>query len=272
MDKNSNSYVVVFAVAVCAVCAVALASTFTAFKGQIEANEQFDQQKNVLIATGLYARDQARSDAELRQLFEQQVRAKVLEVKRGLVDVPTRRGGVESTEKVERVVAMVETDYEVAELAELVRAESRKKDPATRREFATIYQRVDEAGATIAWCIPISGYGLWSTLYGFLALEPDLATVKGITFYKHAETPGLGGEVDNLGWQRQWPGKQVLDERGNVVGVSLKKGRVDESVPQEKLHMVDGLSGATITSNGVTRFVRADLERFEPYFKTLRKS
>ena len=129
-----------------------------------------------------------------------------------------------------------------------------------------IYRRKSPSGETEAWCIPISGYGLWSTLYGFLALEPDLNTVKGITFYSHAETPGLGGEVDNPSWQAQWPGKQILDARGQLVGVSLKKGAVDESIPFEQAHQVDGLSGATITSNGVTNFVLSDLQRYEPYF------
>ncbi|MGE0142100.1 MAG: NADH:ubiquinone reductase (Na(+)-transporting) subunit C [Planctomycetota bacterium] len=272
MDKNGNSYVVFFAVAICAVCAVALASTFSAFREGIESNELFDQQKNVLIATGLHSKDQVRPDKELRELYAKSIRAKVLEVERGAVDVPVKRAGVETVDKVEQVLAMKETEHKVEDLAALMRAESKKPDPKQRREYVPIYQRVDDAGNTVAWCIPISGYGLWSTLYGFLALEPDLATVKGITFYKHAETPGLGGEVDNLDWQRQWPGKKVLDARGQVLGVALKKGKVDTAIAAEREHMVDGLSGATITSNGVTKFVKADLERYEPYFKTKRKN
>jgi Na+-transporting NADH:ubiquinone oxidoreductase subunit C len=267
LDKKSNAYVVTFAVAVCAICAVCLAAAYNTFSDRITANELFDQQKNVLIAVGLYERGSAKSDAELRQLYDQRIEAKVLEVKRAGVERRVKRAGVEKTETVDQVVDMVATEYAVADLKNLQRDESRKKDPAARREFATVYRRLGPDGAeTEAWCIPISGYGLWSTLYGFLALEPDLKTVKGITFYKHAETPGLGGEVDNPNWQAQWPGKQTLDAQGHVVGVELKKGVVDPTVAREKAHMVDGLSGATITSNGVTNFVKADLVRYEPFF------
>jgi Na+-transporting NADH:ubiquinone oxidoreductase subunit C len=267
LDKKSNAYVVTFAVSVCAVCAVCLAAAYTSFKDRIAANELFDQQKNVLIAVGLYERGSAKSDAELRQLYQQRIEAKVLEVKRAKVERRVKEGGVEKTVQADEVVDMVATDIAVEDL-KLRQRDEQKKPAGQRREFATVYRRLDSSGAqTEAWCIPISGYGLWSTLYGFLALEPDLNTVKGITFYKHAETPGLGGEVDNVNWQAQWPGKKVLDEHGKLVGVSLKKGFVDDSIEREKLHQVDGLSGATITSNGVSNFVKADLERYEPYFK-----
>ncbi|MGA0058431.1 MAG: NADH:ubiquinone reductase (Na(+)-transporting) subunit C [Planctomycetota bacterium] len=266
MDRKSNAYVVTFAVTVCAISAVCLSAAYNTFAADIAANELFDQQKNVLIAVGLYERTEPKSDEELRNLYDNFIEEKVLQVKREDVERPVKQGGVEGTETQEEVVDMVETEYLIADLAGLRREEG-KKPEVDRREFATVFRRKDDAGATVAWCIPISGYGLWSTLYGFLALEPDLATVKGITFYKHAETPGLGGEVDNVNWQAQWPGKSVLDAQGNVVGVQLKKGVVDSSVAYEKSHMVDGLSGATITSNGVTKFVKSDLERYEPFFK-----
>ena len=79
--------------------------------------------------------------------------------------------------------------------------------------LAELYRGTGADGGTL-YCIPISGYGLWSTLYGFLALEADLDTVRGITFYEHKETPGLGGEVDNPSWQAQWKGKKILDASG----------------------------------------------------------
>ena len=98
------------------------------------------------------------------------------------------------------------------------------------------------------YVLPISGKGLWSTLYGFLALEGDANTVRGITFYQHGETPGLGGEVDNPQWQAAWKGKTILDDKGGLVSVTVKKAKIDPSIPAEKHHYVDGLSGATITS------------------------
>jgi Na+-transporting NADH:ubiquinone oxidoreductase subunit C len=97
----------------------------------------------------------------------------------------------------------------------------------------------------------VYGKGLWSTLYGFLSVEADKATVRGITFYKHAETPGLGGEVDNANWKQLWHGKQAFDSDG-AVALGVIKGKA----PAEDPHAVDGLSGATITSNGVDDMVK----------------
>lgn len=102
--------------------------------------------------------------------------------------------------------------------------------------------------------LPIYGRGLWSTLYGYLALTRDLTTIAGITFYQHQETPGLGGEVDNPRWKELWRGKQALDAQGRVA-IQVIKGAVDSTRP-EAIHRVDGLSGATLTTRGVDHLVR----------------
>jgi Na+-transporting NADH:ubiquinone oxidoreductase subunit C len=106
--------------------------------------------------------------------------------------------------------------------------------------------------------------GLWSTLYGYLALEPDARTIQGLTFYKHGETPGLGGEVDNPRWKALWPGRLASDEDGTPK-IAVVKGRAG-SVSEDPYH-VDGLSGATITSNGVTNLMHFWLGKngFGPY-------
>lgn len=272
MDRNSNSYVITFAVSVCVILAIGLAATYNGLSDRIASNELFDQQKNILSAVGLYdkANDAKKSRAELEHLLAKYVRGEVLEVERAPVTERVREAGVESDVQVVRVVDVRRTDHAVEELRALRRAEAKKRDPAQRRELVPFYRRVDDAGNDVAYCIPISGYGLWSTLYGFLALDADLDHVRGITFYKHAETPGLGGEVDNPGWQAQWRGKRIRDEAGRLVSVAVKKGKVDPTVEGEKLHMVDGLSGATITSNGVTRFVERDLRTYEKYFQKLK--
>ena len=112
--------------------------------------------------------------------------------------------------------------------------------------------------------IPISGKGLWSTLFGYFAIDSDnYSTVKGITFYKHKETPGLGGEVSKKWFQSNFVGKEVY-ENNNLKSVKVAKaGYADKN----SLYEVDGISGATITSNGVTAFLLRDLKRYENYFK-----
>ncbi|MGB1091860.1 MAG: NADH:ubiquinone reductase (Na(+)-transporting) subunit C, partial [Oceanobacter sp.] len=99
--------------------------------------------------------------------------------------------------------------------------------------------------------LPVHGYGLWSTLYGFLALEGDMDTIVGLGFYSHAETPGLGGEVDNPKWKSLWVGKEVFGDQGEIE-ISVVKGSAEPGNP----YQVDGLSGATLTSRGVHNLVR----------------
>jgi len=143
-------------------------------------------------------------------------------------------------------------------------------DPATintevDKENLPIY--VDKKdGIVNGYAIPISGKGLWSTLYGYFAIEPDGVTAKGITFYAHKETPGLGGEVEKPWFQNNFVGKRFIDEDGNLVGIKVIKGKADPGSPYE----VDGISGATITSKGLESFLVDDLEKYEPFFRKIR--
>jgi len=137
-------------------------------------------------------------------------------------------------------------------------------------EGLPLYLRKD--GETVeAYAIPISGKGLWSTIYGYMALEPDGATVKGVTFYKHGETPGLGGEIEKAWFLDNFPGKKIVDGKGKLASISIAKGKAAENAPAGMLdHYVDGVSGATLTGKGVTAFIRADLERYDAFFSKVR--
>jgi len=121
-----------------------------------------------------------------------------------------------------------------------------------RENFQTVYLHYenDDLNAII---LPVRGYGLWGTMKGYLALRPDFKTIIGLEFFDHKETPGLGGEIDNPKWKAIWKGKEVFSNSGDVV-ISVIKGSVDKSSNQSK-YQVDGLSGATITSNGVTNLL-----------------
>jgi Na+-transporting NADH:ubiquinone oxidoreductase subunit C len=125
-------------------------------------------------------------------------------------------------------------------------------------------------GAVDAIILPVEGQGLWSTLYGYLALAPDTRTVRNIIFYQHGETPGLGGEVDNPRWKALWKGRLAFDEGWNPK-IAVIKGRAGP--PEEDPHRIDGLSGATLTSNGVTNLVQFWLGEhgFGPYLEATRR-
>ena len=136
----------------------------------------------------------------------------------------------------------------------------------TKKENRPIYVDRRE-GAIQGYAIPISGKGLWSTLYGYFAVEPDGVTAKGITFYAHKETPGLGGEVDKSWFKDNFIGKRFVNENGELVGIKVVKGKAD---PNNK-YEVDGISGATITSKGVETFLASDLKKYETFFKNIRQ-
>jgi Na+-transporting NADH:ubiquinone oxidoreductase subunit C len=138
-----------------------------------------------------------------------------------------------------------------------------------RENYAVIYLVEGEGGELDKIILPVHGYGLWSTLYGFVALEADANTVAGLGFYEHAETPGLGGEVDNPRWKALWPGKQVYKD--GTVKIGLVKGSVDPAGANADWE-IDGLSGATLTARGVTNLVQFWLgeDGFEPFLENLR--
>lgn len=135
-----------------------------------------------------------------------------------------------------------------------------------------LYVVFPEGGHLARYAIPISGYGLWSWIYGFLALDGDGKTVAGVTFYQHGETPGLGGEVEKEWFQSQFAGKKIVDEQGNFVSVTVVKGKAKDVMPDRLDYAVDGISGATITAFGVRDFIRADLLKYEPLSSHLRQT
>lgn len=132
-----------------------------------------------------------------------------------------------------------------------------------------IYKEGDEV---VAYCFPIVGKGLWSTLYGYFALEPDAKTVRGISFYEHGETPGLGAEIEKDWFLENFEGKKIWnDEANRLQPVEVVKGKVSDKYSGEKAdYYVDGISGATMTSKGVTEMVDREIRKYESYFKKIR--
>jgi|TARA_B110000196_G_scaffold319493_1_gene337713 Na+-transporting NADH:ubiquinone oxidoreductase subunit C len=142
-------------------------------------------------------------------------------------------------------------------------------DPKLNVNLFPLYRKVVD-GKIEGYAIPISGKGLWGTMYGYFSIEPDGATAKGITFYKHIETPGLGAEVDKPWFQQNYVGKKFIDKNGQLVGIQAIKGKVDDS-SSESYHQVDGISGATMTSKGLNNFLLKGLTIYNPYFEQVRK-
>ncbi len=137
-------------------------------------------------------------------------------------------------------------------------------------EQLPVYLRVVD-GEFQGIALPVAGKGLWSTVFGYIALEPDLNTVLGIQFYKHGETPGLGGEVEKKWFTNNFIGKKIRNNKDEIIGVEVLKGKVDNS-KKDSIHQVDGISGATVTSKGVTIFLKDDLKRYEAYLNKVKEN
>jgi Na+-transporting NADH:ubiquinone oxidoreductase subunit C len=116
-----------------------------------------------------------------------------------------------------------------------------------------------------SYIIPVNTRGLWGKIFGYLALNSDGSTVTGFTVYKHSETPGLGGEIEKRWFQKNFEGKKILDKAGSFASISIAKGFLPESFPQDKLpNYVDGISGATLTGKYLTTGLKNVLQAYEP--------
>lgn len=131
---------------------------------------------------------------------------------------------------------------------------------------------VENNGLVESYAIPFSAYGLWSWVYGYIAFEGDGETVKGLTVYKHGETPGLGGEVEKSWFQAQFVGKKITNSQDRFVSVGIIKGKVSEKIKEEdQPNYVDGISGATLTSQGMEKYLKIEIGKYEKFAQKLRK-
>lgn len=231
--SHSTGYIIGFAAGICLVCAIFVAGSAVALKDRQEANVLLDKQKNVLSVSGHMPEDT--SATAIRSTYDKHIRPKVVNLQTG--DYVTDIDPTTYDQREARETPSLSREAPAGNAAKVLRIPNN----------GLMFQVVD--GEKVESIIlPIEGKGLWSTLYGFLAIAPDGSTVKGLTFYQHAETPGLGGEVDNPRWKSLWVGRRIFDDKG-VMALKVVKGAAGP-VEQDP-HHVDGLSGATITARGV---------------------
>ncbi len=253
--QHSTLYTIVFAAIICLVCAVFVSGTAVSLKEKQEENKILDRQKKVLVVAGLMEEGSNWSTEKIKSTFSKNIQVKVVELKSGAYATD-----IDATTFDQRKAAKDPATSSVAP--------TNKAKVARIPTHALVYHMM-ENGQPNKLIFPVEGKGLWSTLYGFLALEKDVQTVAGITFYEHGETPGLGGEVDNPKWKALWPGRKAFDEAGQAK-IEVLKGPAG-SVAQAP-YSIDGLSGATITGRGVTHLVRFWLgaNGFGPYLTKFR--
>ncbi|CAM5335706.1 Na(+)-translocating NADH-quinone reductase subunit C [Thauera mechernichensis] len=256
-NKESTSRTLKVALAVSLVSSVFVAGAAVSLKPLQTQNRLLDKQRSIAAIAGMGGRELPA--AQVRALFGETIKARLVNLETG--------------EFADDFDAVTFDPLKAAKDPQQSVRLSKAEDVASikrRERFTTVYMIEDAQGGIETLILPIRGYGLWSTLHGFMALKGDLNTVVGLGFHQHAETPGLGGEVDNPRWRNQWAGKRLFDDQGQLA-VEIVKGTVD---PQASMaaYQVDGLAGATLTSNGVNNLLHFWLgeQGFGPFLAKLR--
>ncbi|MBN2804670.1 MAG: Na(+)-translocating NADH-quinone reductase subunit C [Deltaproteobacteria bacterium] len=236
--KNKTGYTVRFAVAVCLVCSVFVCVSAVALRGRQEENKKLDMQVNVLKAAGLVKPSEDIDKLEIGKRYSS-IRPVVVDMKTGLIAKDVKPADVNMRKDISDTSKSFAPSVNDAKVLRVP-------------NYGIVYELIENDKPSML-ILPVSGKGLWSTLYGFLALDYDTVTIKGVSFYEHGETPGLGGEISNSGWTDLWKGRKIFDEQFNPV-FKVKKGAAG-SVADDP-YEVDGLSGATLTGKGVTHLVQ----------------
>lgn len=248
MSANNDSIqrTIMVAVLLCLVCSIVVSGAAVSLKPLQIKNKLEDKRKNILAAAGLLVENKT-----VEEQFSQ-VTTRIVNLESGAYADETELAKLASSgypvegfdqrklSKDDNYSAPLNSGLDIASIKRL-------------EKFAAVYL-VEKEGQVDRIILPVHGYGLWSTLYGFVALEGNAETIAGMGFYSHAETPGLGGEVDNPSWKASWAGKKVHDDAGHVA-ISVIKGKVVAGSAAEQ-NQVDGLSGATLTSRGVSNLMK----------------
>lgn len=258
MRRDSIANTIFVAVALCVVCSVLVSTAAVGLRPSQEANKLREKKKNILQAAGVYE-----AGDNVDRKYEARVIPKV-------VDLAT--GQYVSDSEFNPTTFDQRAASKDPEMSIKIDPENDLADIKRREKYSVVYMVKGESGKVEKYVLPVYGKGLWSTMYGFLALDNDLRTIRGLSFYEHGETPGLGGEVDNPAWKEQWDGKLAFGEDGEVQ-VEVIRGTVEPSSPNAE-YKVDGLAGATITSRGVTNLIQYWLgpHGFGPYLDKVKQN
>ena len=234
MDKDSNKATFLFSSGLVVFIAILLSVAAISLAPYQAKNIRTEKMKNILTSISVYA-----ETGEAEQLFNQYITKQIVLNNKG-----------------EEVTGDV-TAFDIDLKKEMDKIKIGKTDEQRYPLF------VCNKNGKSFYIIPVLGKGLWGPIWGYVSLEGDMNTIYGASFGHKSETPGLGAEIATEKFQQQFIGKKIFDESGNFVSVTVIKGGASPT----DIHGVDAISGATITSNGVTEMFRRTFDNYIPYFK-----
>nr|WP_279577435.1 Na(+)-translocating NADH-quinone reductase subunit C [Morganella sp. HSTU-ASny43] len=249
-DSVARTFIVVFVL--CLVCSIVVAGSAVGLKSTQQNQIMLDKQRNILDVAGLLTPSMPAD--EIDAVYKKFIRAKMVDLKTGQMSDSTGKYDLNDELRSDESSIALSPEEDLAKIRR-------------RANSAEIYLVQNEQGETSKIVLPVYGSGLWSVMYAFIAIDVDGITSEGITYYQHGETPGLGGEVDNPQWRKQWIGKKLFNEEGMPAIKIVRSGATDSP------YGIDGLSGATLTSNGIQHMFDFWLgdNGFGPFLKTVRE-
>lgn len=240
--QQSNTYVIVFSAVLTIVLGLLLSGTSQVLGPMQQEAIALDKKKQILGAVISAAEIDAMTPQQVNEFYANRISSTVVDI-----------NGKE--------IASAEITAEKVEIAKLY------KKPAEERQYPVfIFHAEGNADQVESYIFPLYGAGLWDAIWGYLALETDMNTIGGITLAHAGETPGLGARITEGGVQDRYVGKKVFDDSGELVAVQMMKGEGKDYSGEE--HKVDGMSGATITANGVNSMLKSYLGHYEAFIKS----
>ncbi|MFT5699572.1 MAG: Na+-transporting NADH:ubiquinone oxidoreductase subunit C [Desulforhopalus sp.] len=237
------------------VCSALVAGAAVGLRPMQEANKALDQKKNILYAAGLYD-----SEKSIEEMFTP--------IETRIIDLAT---GTFVTEDV--VDPATFKQARAAFTDEFGRSLTGEEDIAKikRLEKYSVVYLVQNQGKTEQVILPVRGKGLWSTMFAYVSLDADMSTIRGVSFYEHGETPGLGGEIENKSWQKSWQEKKIYSDKDSM-NLGFAKGKSSASGIAAQ-YEIDGLSGATLTTKGVANLMEFWFgdHGFKPFITLMKK-
>ncbi len=252
MQRSGTAYTLVFSAVMCIVCSIMVAGAAVLFKPKQDENAVLFQMKQVLLVSGLIKQGEEPPAAEIKKRFADNIQVHYIDLKTG----DNTDGQTPAGYNPVKALGDASTSYKAPE---------NNAGVMTLPKYAVVHQLMRN-GQVEMNILQIWGQGLWSTMYGYLALDKDGNTIQGLTYYQQGETPGLGGEVDNPKWKARWPGRKAFDAEGKPV-VAMRKGGAGSI--EDDPHGFDALSGATITSRAVEHMLNFWLgpDGYAPYLE-----
>ncbi|MBN1379101.1 MAG: Na(+)-translocating NADH-quinone reductase subunit C [Gammaproteobacteria bacterium] len=235
-SKDSIKQTLIVSLVLCLVCSVVVSTAAVILKPIQQANKNLDMQAKILATVDLLDKK-----TDIQTQFKRYIETRVIELESGRFVEDIDAATYDQRKAAKDPATSVELNPE-QDFANIKR----------RAKYATVYL-VKQNDVLQYVVLPVHGYGLWSTMYGFIALKSDLNTLYGLNFYEHAETPGLGGEIENPAWQALWKDKQLYSsDRAAQPALEVIKGKASGT---DVIHQIDGIAGATLTSRGVSNMI-----------------